>query len=310
MLTDATPAPAAARSFAFRLRYRAERLSGAVLLGPAVAVLFFVSIFPFIYSLWLSLNQWNLGDRAGKWTFVGLQNYLNIVTQDPFFISAVKATFLFLSGTVIVEMLLGLGIGLLLNREFRGQGIVRTIVMLPLMTTPVVVGLIWRFMYNPERGMVNYLLSLVGVAGPDWLGRQQTAMPAVIFADIWEWTPFVALIVLAALQALPEEPYEAALIDGASGWQAFRFVTLPLIQPALLVAFLIRLMDSLKTFDLIYVLTLGGPGVSTQTLSLYTYKYGFKFFQMGYASALSYFMVVFMIIVANVFIFIMRRERD
>lgn len=288
---------------------RAHRYTPAILLGPAVLILVAISLFPFVYSLWLSLNKWNLADRTATWTLVGLKNYITIFTTDLFFGSAIKATFIFLGGAVVLEMILGLAIALLLNDEFRGQGLVRTMVMLPLMTTPVVVGLIWRFMYNPERGMVNYLLSLVGITGPDWLGRHQTAMPAVIFADIWEWTPFVALIVLAALQALPREPFEAALIDGASAWQSFRYITFPLIQPALLVALLIRLMDAFKTFDLIYVLTLGGPGVSTQALSLYTYKYGFKFFRMGYASALSYIMIILMIIMANVFIFVAQRER-
>lgn len=288
---------------------RAHRYAPAIFLGPAVLILATISLFPFVYSLWLSLNKWNLADRTATWTLVGLKNYITIFTTDPFFGSAIKATFIFLGGAVVVEMILGLAIALLLNDEFRGQGLIRTMIMLPLMTTPVVVGLIWRFMYNPERGMVNYLLSLVGITGPDWLGRHQTAMPAVIFADIWEWTPFVALIVLAALQALPREPFEAALIDGASAWQSFRYITFPLIQPALLVALLIRLMDAFKTFDLIYVLTLGGPGVSTQALSLYTYKYGFKFFRMGYASALSYIMIILMIIMANVFIFVAQRER-
>ncbi len=286
-----------------------DRSAPWVLLGPAVVLLVFLTVFPFIYSLWLSFNEWNLADRTATWTFVGLKNYITILTNDPFFTSAVKATFIFLAGAVTFEMILGVAIALLLSREFRGQGLVRPIVMLPLMTTPVAVGLIWRFMYNPDRGMVNYLLSLIGITGPDWLGRPQTAMPAVIFADIWEWTPFVALIVLAALQALPSEPYEAALIDGASSWQVFRYITVPLILPALLVAFLIRLMDAFKTFDLIYVLTLGGPGVTTQTMSLYTYKYGFKFFKMGYASALAYIMVFIMIVVANVFIFVTRREK-
>jgi multiple sugar transport system permease protein len=291
------------------LQRRLDRHAPTVLLGPAVLVLALVVAFPFLYSLVLSLHNWNLADRKATWTFVGLENYVAALTRDPFFWSAFKVTAIFLVGAVVTQMLLGLAIALLLNRQFRGQGLVRTIIMLPLMTTPVVVGLIWRFMYNPERGMVNYLLSFVGIAGPDWLGRQQTAMAAVILADVWEWTPFVALIVLAALQALPEDPYEAARIDGASGWQSFLYITLPLITPALLVAGLIRLMDAFKTFDLIYVLTLGGPGVSTQVLSLYTYKYGFKFFRMGYASALSYIMVFLIVVVANIFIIMTSRQR-
>ena len=286
-----------------------DRYAPTVLLGPAVLVLALVAVFPFLYSLVLSLHNWNLADRNATWTFVGLANYVAILTHDPFFWSACKVSLIFILGAVVSEMILGLAIALLLNREFRGHGLVRTIIMLPLMTTPVVVGLIWRFMYNPERGMVNYLLSLFGITGPVWLGWQQTAMPAVIIADIWEWTPFVALIMLAALQALPEDPYEAARIDGASSWQSFLYITIPLITPALVVAGLIRLMDAFKTFDLIYVLTMGGPGSSTQVLSLYTYKYGFKFFRMGYASALSYVMVFFVVVVANIFIIVTNRQR-
>jgi len=293
----------------FALGRLLNRSAPVVFLGPAVLVLAALSLFPFVYSLWLSFNAWNLADRRATWAFVGLQNYIAILTSDPLFMSAVKATFIFLVATVTVEMVLGVAIALLLNRELRGQGLIRTIIMLPLMTTPVVVGLIWRFMYNPERGMVNYLLGLLGITGPVWLGYQATAMPAVVLADVWEWTPFVALIVLAALQALPVDPFEAAVIDGASTWQSFRYVTVPLILPALLVALLIRLMDSFKTFDLLYVLTLGGPGVSTQTMSLYAYKYGFKFFQMGYASALSYIMIFIVVIAANVFLILSRREQ-
>lgn len=277
-----------------------DRWTFLVLLAPGVIVLVILSAFPLIYSLWLAFNKWNLGDRTATWHFVGLANFAAIFTSDPFFWSAVQATAVLVGSTVFIQMVLGLGIALLLNREFWGQGIVRTIVILPVMTTPVVIGLIWRFMYNPDRGIVNYLLSLANITGLDWLGRLNTAMPAVVLVDVWQWTPFVVLVVLAALQALPKEPTEAALIDGANAWQRFRYVTFPLIQPAVLVALLIRLMDAFKTFDIIYVLTLGGPGVSTQVLSLYAYKQGFKFFNMGYAAALSYIMVVIMIILANV----------
>ncbi len=199
---------------------------------------------------------------------------------------------------------------MLFSDEFRGRGVVRTLIVLPLMISPVVAGLIWRFMYNTDRGMVNYLLYLIGIDKVDWLGQQASAMPAVMVADIWQWTPFVALILMAAIQALPDEPFEAALIDGASKWQMFRYLTLPMIRPALMVSILIRTMDSFKIFDLIYVLTLGGPGVSTQVLGLYTYKWGFKFFQMGYASALSYLMIFMMVIIANIIVFVMRRRTD
>ncbi len=279
-----------------------------LLLLPTVILLLLLSLFPMFYSLWLSFNEWNLADRTATWHFVGLKNFVVMFTTDPFFWSAVRVTLVFVGVTVIIETLLGLGISLLLNDEFRGRGMVRTIIVFPLMISPVVVGLIWRFMYNTDRGMVNYLLYLLGIDIVDWLGRQATALPAVMLADVWEWTPFIALILMAALQALPDEPFEAALIDGASRWQMFRYVTLPMIRPALMVAILIRTMDAFKIFDTIYVLTLGGPGVSTQVLGLYTYKWGFKFFQMGYASAMSYVMILMLVIVGNIVVFIMRRR--
>jgi multiple sugar transport system permease protein len=282
----------------------------AVMLIPTVAVLVALSLFPMFYSIWLSFNEWNLGDRTATWHFVGLKNFVTIFTTDPFFWPSVRVSVTFTGVTVAVQTLLGLGIALLFSDEFRGRGILRTLIVLPLMISPVVAGLIWRFMYNTDRGMVNYLLYLLGIEKVDWLGQQAYAMPAVMLADIWQWTPFVALILMAAIQALPDEPFEAALIDGAGKWQMFRYLTLPMIRPALMVAILIRTMDSFKIFDLIYVLTLGGPGVSTQVLGLYTYKWGFKFFQMGYASALSYLMIFMMVVIANIIVFVMRRRAD
>lgn len=299
----------AGRSF-FSVRKWTHEFVPSLLLLPSILLLLAFAMFPMFFSLWLSFNTWNLADRTATWTFVGLDNFRTILTTDPFFWSSVQVTLVFVGVTVAIQMILGLAIALLLNDEFRGRGAVRTIIILPLMISPVVVGLIWRFMYNTDRGMVNYLLYLVGLAPVDWLGRQPTALPAVMLADIWQWTPFVALILMAALQALPNEPLEAALIDGASRWQLLRYVILPMIRPAVMVALLIRLMDAFKIFDVIYVLTLGGPGVSTQVLGLYTYKWGFKFFQMGYASALSYILVILLIVAGNLVIYLMRRSED
>lgn len=298
-----------ARPF-FSVRKWTHDFVPSLLLLPAILLLLAFALFPMIFSLWLSFNTWNLADRTATWTFVGLGNFRTILTTDPFFWPSVRVTLIFVGGTVAIQMILGLAIALLLNDEFRGRGAVRTIIILPLMISPVVVGLIWRFMYNTDRGMVNYLLYLVGLAPVDWLGRQPTALPAVMLADVWQWTPFVALILMAALQALPNEPIEAALIDGASRWQLLHYVILPMIRPAIMVALLIRLMDAFKIFDVIYVLTLGGPGVSTQVLGLYTYKWGFKFFQMGYASALSYILVILLIVAGNIVVYLMRRSQD
>ena len=258
---------------------------------PAMLFLILLNIFPFIYSFALSFNQWNLANRLGTWKFVGLQNYATILFNDPFFWSAVRVTVIFIFISVAIELLLGLVISIVVAQETRGVDFIRTIIVIPMMITPVVVGLIWRFMYNTDLGMMNYLLGLIGIQGPIWLGDVRFAMWAIVIADVWEWTPFMFLILLAALQSLPTEPIESALVDGASRYQMLRFIILPMIKPAIVIALLLRIIDSFKTFDLVYVLTMGGPGVSTQLLSLYTYKWGFKFFEMGYASALSYLML-------------------
>ncbi|MEZ4562300.1 MAG: sugar ABC transporter permease [Thermomicrobiales bacterium] len=279
-----------------------------LLLLPTVIVLLALTIYPTIYSFTLSLNTWNMSNRNAVWEFVGLANYAQIL-QDARFWNAAQVTGTYMVGTIATQLVLGLGIALLLQRQVLAAGLVRTALLLPMMTTPVVVGLIWRFMFNPTQGIVNYLLSLVGISGPNWLGGLHTGLLSVMIADIWEWTPFMVLILLAALQTLPQEPYEAAAIDGASAWQAFQHITIPLLRPTIVVAVLLRAIDSFKTFDLVYVMTNGGPGTSTETLSFYTYKWGFKFFQMGYASALSFVMLIMVIIFANILILATARKR-
>lgn len=280
------------------LQIKLEKAMPALFLAPSVLMLLAVTIFPLFYSLLLSFNSWNLASQAG-WKWIGFQNYKAIFTLDPSFKSSLATTAIYVFGTVGVEFLLGLGMALILNRQFKGQGTLRTIVMLPMMMTPVVVGIVWRFMYNPELGMVNYLFSLVGLPQRVWLGEDTTALLSVMIAEVWEWTPFVALVLMSGLHAIPQEPYEAAGIDGANAWQAFRYITLPLLKPTIMVALLIRMMDSFKAFDVIFATTRGGPGISTEILSLYTYRNGFKFFQMGYAAALSYVMLIFITIVSQ-----------
>jgi multiple sugar transport system permease protein len=270
---------------------------------PAVLVLLSLVIFPMLFSLTLSFHDWNAIRSRGGWSWAGLNNYKTILFDDPYFRTSAKVTVLYLLGTVPVQFLLGLIVALLLN-QITGKiiGFLRTTLIIPTIMTPVVVGLIWRLMYNPDMGMLNYFLTLFGLSPVNWTGMPGTALPSVMMADIWEWTPFMALIMLAGLQALPQEPFEAALVDGASAWQSFRYITLPFLAPTMLVAFLIRLMDAFKTFDLVFVLTQGGPGMSTEILNYYTYRYGFKFFHMGYASALSWLLVIVITIISLILV--------
>ena len=271
-------------------------------LAPAVAILLSIVIFPMLYSLSLSFHDWNI-IRSQDWKWVGIDNYKIILSEDPYFLTTLKVTVVFLVGTISLQFVFGLIIALILN-EITGKiiGVLRPALIVPTIMTPVVVGIIWRLMYNPDIGMLNYFLSLFGFSPINWTGMPGTALPSVMMADIWEWTPFMALVMLAGLKALPQEPFEAAMVDGASAWQKFRYITLPLLAPAMLVALLIRLMDAFKTFDLVFVLTQGGPGMSTEILNYYTYRYGFKFFHLGYASALSWLLVVIDTVVSIFFI--------
>lgn len=275
-------------------------------LAPTVAVLISIVIFPLVFSLSLSFHDWNI-IRAKGWSWAGIGNYRTILFQDSYFRSAFKVTLLYLAGTVPLQFGLGLVVALLLHQITKKIiGFLRTALIIPTTMTPVVVGMIWRLMYNPDLGMLNYLLTLFGFSPINWTGMPGTALPSVMMADIWEWTPLMALILLAGLQALPQEPFEAGLVDGASSWQTFRYITLPLLSPAMLVALLIRVMDSFKTFDLIFVLTQGGPGMSTEVLNYYTYRYGFKFFHLGYASALSWLLLVMVTIISMILIRILQ----
>jgi len=273
-----------------------------LLLAPAFLSLLIIVVYPMIFSLSLSFHQWNI-IRPGGWTLVGLSNYIEILLHDSYFYSSLKTTFIYLLGTVPIQFGLGLLIALILqNVTKKISGFLRTILIIPTIMTPIVVGIIWRLMYNPDIGTLNYFLDLFHLAPINWVGMPNTALLSVMVVDIWEWTPFMALILLAGLQSLPTEPFEAALVDGASFLQMFRFITLPLLIPTMLIALLIRIIDSFKTFDIIFVLTQGGPGRVTETMNYYTYRYGFKFFHMGYTSALSWILLMIVTIISMLLI--------
>ncbi len=278
-------------------------------IAPAVIILLLLVIFPLIYSLGVSFTNWNIV-RGGKWRFVGLSNYAYIFLKDPYFRTSLKVTLVYVASVVVLETALGLVVAMLLNRPMRRIGFYRTALVLPTTMTPVVVGIIWRLLYNPELGTLNYFLELFGFKPLNWLGDPSTALPSVIVADVWEWTPFMALILLAGLQSLPHDPFEAALVDGANSFQIFRYVTFPLLLPTLIVAVLLRTMDAFKTFDLIFVLTKGGPGMSTEVLSYYTYRYGFKFFHIGRASAYSYVLLIIVIAITQLLLRFIREGEE
>jgi multiple sugar transport system permease protein len=278
-----------------------------VFLAPAVVLLLALTVYPLLYVVRISLYRLT---PAGE-TFVGLENFLRLL-RDPFFFQSLGQTFLFMIGALTLEFLLGLSLALLLDSEIRARGLWRTLFLLPMILPPVVVGVIWRLIYNPSFGVLNGALQLLGVdtARLTWLADPSVALAAIVVVDVWEWTPFVFLILLAGLQAIPEEPYEAARIDGSSAWQTFRHVTLPLLAPAILVALLLRTMDLLRIFDQVFILTQGGPGFATETISLYIYKTAFRFFDFGYAAAMSLVLLVATLVVSRFYMgFLQKTER-
>ena len=268
----------------FNAQNKRELLLPALFLAPALAVLLALSIYPLIYSITISLQQ---ETAAGiSWT---LGNFTRLFS-DGFFWTAMVHTFIYAAVALTCEFLLGLGLALLLNNQIRGRAFFRASLLVPMMLPTVVVGVVWRLMLNPNFGAVNGTLKQFGIDTErlTWTASPKLAMLSVIAVDVWQWTPFVFLVLLAGLQAIPQEPYEAALIDGSSRWQTFRHVTLPLLKPSILIVLLLRTMDLLRVFDQIFILTEGGPGFATETISLYIYRAAFRFFDFGYAAAMSF----------------------
>ena len=249
--------------------------------------------FPLIYLGYMSLHRWSLIGFAGP-RFIGAGNF-SAMASDERFGGALERTLYFTGLGLASNMPAGLGIALLLDQPFPTRGLLRALLILPMVATPVAMGLVWVVMLDPSLGVVRWLFSLVGIASPPlWLSDPAWVVPALVMVDAWMWTPMVALICMAGLAALPLEPFEAARVDGASVWQRFRFITLPLLMPALLIAAMLRLMDLLKVIDIIYVMTGGGPGHTSETLNLYNYLVALSYDRIGYGSAVA--LVLFVLV--------------
>src|SRR5689334_17256999 len=270
----------------------------AVFIAPALAVLLALSIYPLIYSITISLQQET--SSGVVWT---AGNFRRLVS-DNFFLAAMVHTIVYAVAALSCEFLLGLGLALLLNAKMRGRGLFRASLLVPMMLPGVVVGVVWRLMLNPDFGAINGTLRRFGISieALTWTASPKLAMLSVIAVDVWQWTPFVFLVLLAGLQAIPEEPYEAALIDGSSPLQTFWHVTLPLLKPSILIVLLLRTMDLLRVFDQIFILTEGGPGFATETISLYIYRTAFRFFDFGYAAAMSFVLLALTNVISVIYI--------
>lgn len=272
---------------------------------PAVLFVILMVIFPLGYTAYISLHEWSLsGTTAPKW--VGLDNYAALLSDSRFW-GATGRTLYFSFGTVIVQTILAVALAIFLNRNFFLKNVVKTLFLLPMVATPVAIAMVWMLIYEPTTGFANFFLKKLGFDLQLWLSSSSTVLHSLMLVDIWEWTPMITLIVLAGLTTLPSEPFESALVDGANRWQTFWKITFPLLLPSIVVAMLLRMIDALKTFDLIYATTQGGPGTASETLNTYGYLLGFNFFRVGSGSAL---IMLFLLVVALVsLLFVVLRNR-
>lgn len=275
---------------------------------PSLVALILVLAVPLVYSLITSFFDTNL-KYSGLGEFLGLQNYVEIL-QDTYFIESVVTTAKFTVFVVVIEFLVGLAIALLLNNIQKGRNFFFTIIIVPMMITPIAVGLIWRLLLHSDLGIVNYLLSQIGISGRAWLADANIALPTVMSIDIWQNVPYMVLVILAGLVTLPTEPYEAAAIDGASRVQSFFRLTVPMMIPTFSVVLLLRTITALKTYDLIFVLTRGGPGTTTEVISYHIYQQAFRYLEIGKASAMSYLLLIMIIPIAFMFIKISRNRTN
>ncbi|GIP34625.1 carbohydrate ABC transporter permease [Paenibacillus sp. J2TS4] len=269
---------------------------------PAVLFVVLMVIFPLGYTAWISLHEWSMsGMTPPQW--VGFANYISLLTDSRFW-EATWHTLYFSFGAILVETVLGVAIAVLLNRHFALKNVVKTLFLLPMVSTPVAIAMVWMLIYEPTVGLANTLLGKLGLGPQLWLTSSDTVLHSLMLIDIWEWTPMVTLIVLAGMTTLPQEPYESAVVDGANRWQIFWKITFPLLIPTIVVAMLLRMIDALKTFDIIYATTQGGPGTASETLNTYGYTLGFGYFKIGLGSALIMLFLLLVAIISLLFVFV------
>jgi multiple sugar transport system permease protein len=266
------------------------------ILFPLPAILFvgLLMVFPVLYTLYLSFTNWNLTSGMPM-TFAGLDSYSRML-NEPRFLHALGRTFYFTIFAVFFETFFGVAAALILSRAFVGKSLAKLLLLLPLVATPVAVGIVFNLFYDPTIGLVNFVLMSMNLPTGSWVSNEHSVIPALIIVDVWQWTPMITLIVLAGLAAMSEEPVEAARVDGASEWQILRFVTIPMVMPVILTAMILRLIDALKTFDIIFAMTGGGPGYASETLNIMGFKYSFEYFRMGQSAVIlvALFLVVFL----------------
>ncbi|CUX31278.1 sugar ABC transporter permease [Rhizobium oryzihabitans] len=271
---------------------------------PALVVISAVIVFPWVFTLWMSAHRWTLGQEQ---SFIGFENYIRLASDGRFW-ESLWHTLIYTVLSVVAPLFLGTLAALVFDAQFPLRGFLRGVFVMPMMATPVAIALVWTMMFHPQLGVLNYLLSFIGIGPLEWIYNQSTVIPSLVLVETWQWTPLVMLIVLGGLAAVPREPYESAEIDGANAWQKFRYLTMPMIAPFLMIAVIIRSIDAVKSFDIIYAMTQGGPGTASETINIYLYNTAFAYYDIGYGSAMA--VVFFIIIVALSFVLLMVRQRS
>ncbi|MND64057.1 Inner membrane ABC transporter permease protein YcjO [compost metagenome] len=270
---------------------------------PALVVISAVIVFPWVFTLWMSVHRWTLGQEQ---SFIGFDNYIRLASDVRFW-ESLWHTLIYTVLSVVAPLFLGTLAALVFDAQFPLRGFLRGVFVMPMMATPVAIALVWTMMFHPQLGVLNYLLSFIHIGPLEWIYNQSTVIPSLVLVETWQWTPLVMLIVLGGLAAVPREPYESAEIDGANAWQKFRYLTMPMIAPFLMIAVIIRSIDAVKSFDIIYAMTQGGPGTASETINIYLYNTAFAYYDIGYGSAMA--VVFFIIIVALSFVLLMVRQR-
>ena len=299
----------AARESNFTVWVRENRFA-LYLVAPTIIILFVLTIFPMVYAIYISLFDYYL-PRPHQRTFVGLDNFGEVLTE-PRFWQSMKQTAYFMVGSIGVQFVIGLGLAMFFFEEFRGKSakaVYLPLILLPMMAAPVVVGYMWRLLYHVEFGPLNYLLRSVFGVSSEFTANTSTALLAIIIADIWQWTPFVTLVLLAGLVSLPQELFEVADLDGAKTWQKLRYIILPLMRRVIAIVLLIRILDSFRELDKIFIMTQGGPGSVTETVSYYAYITGFKYFRVGYASAMSLLLLAVTVVICVAIAQVLHKEQ-
>lgn len=283
--------------------------AGRSFLSPTVCILLALTIFPFFFSLWLTFSKVSFIGGVNI-QFVGLRNWARLFEDERFY-NAISNTLIIVFVAVSMEYLLGLGLAILLsNSKIKARGFFRILYLTPMMLAPIAVGYMGRMMFNFNRGPVNHLLRQVGFPPVEWLTNTQTAIYSIIMMDIWQWTPLMFLILFAGLETIPSGFFEAARVDGASRWQLFRYIIFPLLIPASLAAILIRVLETFKVIDIIYIMTGGGPGISTETMTLFGYSLGLNAFDLVYGSTIAFSLFVIVLAVSIVLLLLTRRFQE